>query len=116
MVGGFGEDAEMSSRSFRARMAASSGSSMRRARRQHDKRVCRGLPRDSRHLPELLCQRAEEAYLAPDEGDLAFVEGGRVERDEEDRLPHRDGLVQVVQEREDGPEIVVRHQVLEAIQ
>src|SRR5207245_8912762 len=78
------------------------GRPCRRARRQPDKRVCRGLSGDLRHGAELLRERTEEPQLATDEGDLSFVEGGRVERHEEDRLPHRDGLVQVVQEREDG--------------
>src|SRR5436309_9458087 len=115
-VTGFDAEAAMSSRSFRARIAASSGSSTEASTSQHDKRVCRGLAGDLRHRPEFLGQWAQQADFASDEGDLALVEGGRVERDEEDCLPHRDGLVQVMQEREDGPEIVVGHQVLEAIE
>src|SRR5713101_9606710 len=71
---------------------------------------------DLRHGAELFRKRAEESHLAPDERDLAVVEGGRVEWDDEDGLPHRDGLVQVMQECEDGSEVVVGDQVLKAVQ
>src|SRR5207249_3868427 len=60
-VTGFVAEAAMSSRSFRARIAASSGSSTKRAPRQPDKRVCRSLAGDLRHRPEFLGQRAQQA-------------------------------------------------------
>src|SRR6266487_752184 len=71
---------------------------------------------DLRDGPEFLRHLTQEPELAPDERDLAFAERRRVERDEEDRLPHRDGFAQVVQEGEDRAEVVVRHEVLEPVE
>src|SRR5256885_2530126 len=51
------------------------------------------LRRDLRDLSELLRHRAEEAHLAPDEGDFSLAERARVERHDENRFVDRDALI-----------------------
>src|SRR6266705_5154031 len=71
---------------------------------------------DLRHLAKLFRHRPDQADFAADQGDLPFVERTGVEGHQEDRLMDRDAFVEIMEEGQDRAEVVVAHEVFEAVQ